>query len=156
MYNVIYKSYLLIPKGGLRTAINEAKAAGHVASDWKTLWHGTPERNVPSILKQGFLSRSPLELNPVFLARKTKPTMKVKGFYAGRRSTASIFGTDPRQALLKFQVPKKDLAAGTAWTRSSSIRDPDNIMGNLFGKESFILAGKKTNYQPRNLRVVSQ
>jgi len=85
---------------GLRSTIQSLRERGHKASDWRTLWHGTKRRSVPSILRSG--------LQPVINQGRWSPYIldPQRKVYLALPTVAKTFDDG---GLLKVRVMKKKL-----------------------------------------------
>lgn len=115
---------------GLRAVINALRSKGHRASSYRTVWHGTIARNIPSIKRHGikvsenegyvFAGKRPLALS--FADEVSSVRYKpVKGGF-GRSKVVKH-----KPALVQLRVPKR---MGEVWTPQSGNYDWEWVYPN--------------------------
>ena len=133
---------------GLRQTIQALRKKKHKASDWRTLFHITPEQNVDSIMRRGIIPKGGkgyFHRKPYYVQNARS---KQKTTWLGTRATIPMMhvellyeGGYDKTRVMKVRVPKKGLqiddpdygvGAGKEYITQKRI-PPDNIrkIGNM-------------------------
>ena len=133
-------------KKGLRKTITALRSKGHRASDWRTLYHVTPNKNIPSIKKKGLIPKGGqgwferLYKDYPNRDRLDDPNYTRSQTWLGNTSAAQEmihelkrYRTNPH--IIKVRIAKKDLIKGRNYLgigeefKTRATIPPDNFRG---------------------------